>query len=156
MFKNIFLGIMLCLAVVSAYAELFQVETFESFTYNVTVDNLAGSGALGGLWDTESDNTGNIKIAGAQGVNQMLLVSGHSSGQDRGGGINALTNPVDNTQSGVLFFRFQVRDGQSRPVRTYMGMHHHTGTNFLTSSTNKASQINAGFTVYRSAKIGRA
>lgn len=135
------------------YSELLLVDDFESHTYNATIDNCAGGGVLGGLWDTESNSTGNIKIQGTSGVNQNLLISTHSSGDDRGGGINALTNPVENTETGVLFFRFQIRNHE-RPVRTYLGMHHHTGSDFLTSSTNRGDRVNAGFALFRTETTG--
>lgn len=133
--------------------ESYMVGTVQSHPYNVTIDGQVGLPPLGGVWDTESDNTGNIKIQGTSGVNQNLLISTHSGGDDRGGGITDLTNAISDTESGVLFFRFRIRN-QARPVRTYLGMHHHTGSGFLTSSTNRGDRVNAGFALYREGTSG--
>ena len=119
-------------------------EDFNGRTANVTIDNLPCNGVLGGIWDTEGESTGNVQTQIA-GENTVLLVSGHSSGTlNRGGGISGLTNPIENTETGVLFFRFKANAG-TKPLRSYLGIHHYAGSAFLTSPTCQGNAVTAGF-----------
>lgn len=121
-----------------------SAEDFNGRTENVTIDNLSCNGILGGIWDTEGDNTGNVQTQIVDG-STALLVSGHSSGTlNRGGGITGLTNPIENTETGFLFFRFKANAG-TKPLRNYLGLHHYTGSAFLTSTTCQGSAVAAGF-----------
>ena len=118
-------------------------ENFEGRTNGATIDDLAGNGVLGGIWDTEGDATGNVQTQTVDG-SMTLLVSGHSSGTlNRGGGITDLTNVIENTETGVCFFRFKV-DAGTKPIRSYLGMHHYTGSGFLAGSTCQGSAVTAG------------
>ena len=121
-------------------------EHFEGRTSGATIDDLAGNGVLGGIWDTEGDATGNVSTQAVDG-SMTLLVSSHSSGTlNRGGGITGLTNVIENTETGVCFFRFKAEAG-TKPLRSYLGMHHYTGSGFLTGSTCQGSAVTAGFGV---------
>jgi hypothetical protein len=122
------------------------VEDFTGRTEGVTIDNLACNGTLGGIWDTEGDGTGNVKAQTADG-SMTLLVGGHSGGLlSRGGGMTDLTNPITNTETGVLFFRFKVNNG-AKTVQHYLGLHHYTGSTFLDITTCIGSAVTAGFGV---------
>ncbi|MCE5185920.1 MAG: discoidin domain-containing protein [Planctomycetaceae bacterium] len=119
-------------------------EDFEGRTEDVTIDNLNANGVLGGVWDTEGDSTGNVSSQSVDG-SMTLLVSGHSSGTlNRGAGITGLTNPIENAETGVLFFRFKV-GAAAKPLRNYLGMHHYSGSAFLNGSTCQGSALTAGF-----------
>jgi hypothetical protein len=122
------------------------VDNFTGRTESATIDNLTCNGILGGTWDTESETTGNIVTKTVDG-SMTLLISGNSGGTSaRGGGVSDLTNPITNTETGVLFFRFKVDTG-TKPIRQYLGMHHYTGSAFLTGTTCQGTAVTAGFGV---------
>lgn len=126
--------------------ELLPVEDFNDKAEAITIDGKVPNGVLGGSWDTEGENSGNITTRASDG-SMTLRVTSHSSGTlYRGGGISNLSNPIDETETGVLFFRFKAASGTS-PLKDYFGMHTMTSSSFLVSSSCRASSINAGFGV---------
>ncbi|HOM77263.1 MAG TPA: immunoglobulin domain-containing protein, partial [Anaerohalosphaeraceae bacterium] len=138
---------MILLPAASVVAELLLVEDFTDKTEAVTIDGKIPNGVLGGAWDTEGESTGNITTRTSDG-SMTLRVSAHSSGTlVRGAGIAGLTNPIDNTEAGILFFRFKVASG-SRPLQDYLGIHTYTSSSYLNSTTCQGSAMNAGFSLF--------
>ena len=136
--------LLVLLAGATVQAELLLVENFTGRTEAVTIDALAGNGVLGGTWDTEGENSGNITTRMNDG-SMTLRVTSHSTGTlIRGAGIAGLSNTIGNTETGVLFVRFKVASG-TRPLQDYLGMHTYTASSFLTGTTCRASSVNAGF-----------
>lgn len=132
------------LAGATVQADLQLVENFTGRTEAVTIDSLAGNGVLGGTWDTEGEASGNITTRMSDG-SMTLRVTSHSSGTlIRGAGIAGLSNTIDDTETGVLFFRFKAASG-TRPLQEYLGMHTYTASSFLTGTTCRVSSVNAGF-----------
>ena len=112
-----------------------------------TIDGTIPNGMLGGFWDTEYENTGNITTRTEDGSMTLRLMA-HSSGTlYRGGGISNLSNPIENMETGVLFFRFKVASGTAQQ-RDYMGMHYWTDADFLKTATCRAAYVNAGFSLF--------
>lgn len=100
-------------------AELKLVGNFDGLT-GESPDNQACTGELGGAWDTETEGTGSIDLVLKDG-SQTVTVMGHSNGEDpRAFGFNGISNTIDNSESGIAFFRFMLRSGTQEP-RTYMG-----------------------------------
>ena len=99
---NAGVGILLVLlAGATVQADLQSAENFTGRTEAATIDNLAGNGVLGGMWDTEGETTGNITTR-AQDGSMTLRVTGHSGGLlVRGAGIAGLSNTISNTETGV-------------------------------------------------------
>jgi hypothetical protein len=123
-------------------AKLELVESFEGFTGHP--DGQACSGVLGGTWDTQSEGTGNIGITDLTDSRVITLI-GHSQGNGRGFGFNGITNTIQNSESGIGFFRIMVR-ATSRTVRTYVGLISDATDNPITSTiTGDATNIPAGF-----------
>jgi hypothetical protein len=136
-------GILVALLAAGAVqAKLELVEDFTGFTGHP--DGQACSGVMGGTWDTQSEGTGNIGITDLTDSRVVTLI-GHSQGNGRGIGFNGVTNPIENSESGIGFFRIMVR-GTSRAVRTYIGMITDASDNPITSSiTDTVTNITAGF-----------
>jgi len=142
--KRIGLAIFFLTAIVVANAELLPVEDFTDKQEAASIDGTIPNGMLGGFWDTEYENTGNITTRTEDG-SMTLRITAHSSGTlYRGAGISNLSNPIDNTETGVLFFRFKVGSGTA-PLRDYLGMHSLIDSDFLTTATCRAAYVNAGF-----------
>jgi hypothetical protein len=130
------------LAAGAVQAKLELVENFEGFTGHP--DGQACSGVLGGTWDTQSEGTGNIGITDISDSRVVTLI-GHSQGNGRGIGFNGITNTIQNSESGIGFFRIMVR-ATSRAVRTYVGLISDATDNPITSTiTGTPTSIPAGF-----------
>ncbi len=124
-----------------AQAELLLVENFETLTVG-NIDDQNCSGELGGFWDTQSNTTGNAQVEDEDG-SQVLQYRSLNAGGGRGAAFAGITNPIDNTETGVCFFRFKVRTDSNGP-RSFMGLHALTGNDPL-STTNPAAVFVAGF-----------
>lgn len=102
----------------AARAELKLVANFDGLTGQP--DTQVCNGVLGGTLDTESDGTGNASLANQNG-SMTLAVIGHSTGtMARAVGFNGVTNPIDDAETGIAFFRFMMTTGGN--VRTHMGL----------------------------------
>jgi len=120
------------------------VENFDSMSTTGSPDGAACTGVMGGIWDTESDGTGNITITDNSG-SRVVTVIGNSGGSTRGIGFNGITNPIDNSETGIAFFRFILRTGSLQP-RTYIGLISDTSDNPINStSAGTPANIPAGF-----------
>jgi len=132
----------------TAQAALGLVEDFQAFTVPINPDGQLCTGVLGGFWDTESEATGNSAIESANGSNviRFMTTSGTGTVSGRGVAFSDIVNPIDNTESGTLFFRFKIRSDTQKP-RSFYGIHTRTGTNPLGSTqvNNPAGSIAAGF-----------
>lgn len=131
----------------AAQAELGRVENFETLGTG-TPDNKNCTGIMGGFWDTESETTGNVVVESKSGSTTVryMTTSGTGSVSGRGVGFADISNPLDDTETGTMFFRFVVRT-DTQKVRDFVGMHTRTGTNPFGSTqiNNPSGSIAAGF-----------
>ncbi|MHC4536752.1 MAG: discoidin domain-containing protein [Planctomycetota bacterium] len=119
--KNMVGILVILLASAAAQAGLGLVENFEGMSTTNSPDGQACTGVMGGTLDTQSEGTGNIDIVDADG-SRVVTVIGHSSGNNaRAFGFNGITNTIDNSETGIAFCRFWLRD-TSRAPRTYIGL----------------------------------
>jgi hypothetical protein len=93
------------------------VEDFEALSGSP--DGKAATGASGGKWDTQSEGTGNVLVATIDD-SQVLRYWGHSGGSSRGVMVSGLSNPIMNSEVGLLFFRLMLSGGN--PANHYMGI----------------------------------
>jgi hypothetical protein len=107
------------LASTNVQAKLQLVGNFESLV-GESPDGQACTGVLGGTWDTQSEGTGNIDLVTIDGTRGVSL-TGNSNGNGRAIGFNGITNTIDYSETGILFFRFMFRVS-SRATRTFMGL----------------------------------
>jgi hypothetical protein len=142
-----------------AGAELQLVENFETLkgadaTPN-SPDGQACTGILGGTWDTESEATGNVVLeTNVTRVVRLASLSTGSGGGGRGVLFSGITNPIEDTETGVLFFRFFIRQESAALPRFYVGMHTLTGSNPLGSGTCNKQSVTAGFGLLESGTNG--
>lgn len=93
------------------------VEDFEALS---SPDGKAATGASGGTWDTHGENTGNVYVI-TKDNSQVLRYLGHSGGSSRGAMVSGLSNPIRNSEAGVLLFRLNFRSTFA-PANHYMGI----------------------------------
>jgi len=93
------------------------VEDFEALS---SPDGKAATGASGGKWDTHGEGTGNVGVI-TKDNSQVLRYSGHSGGSSRGVMVSGLSNPISNSEAGVLLFRLNFRSTFA-PANHYMGI----------------------------------
>jgi hypothetical protein len=125
-------------------AALQLVENFETIGAG-NIDGKACTGVMGGTWDTESENTGNVVVETNSG-SQVVRFMTTTAGAERGVGFNGLTDTIDTTETGTLFFRFMIRSDAQTP-RSYLGLIADTIANPLSNTTNNNpwNYIAAGF-----------
>ena len=130
-------------AVCPVHAELRLVGNFDGLVGD-SPDGQACAGVLGGTWDTETENTGSIDLVVRDG-SMTVTVMGHSNGESpRAFGFNGISNPIDNSESGIAFFRFMLRYGSKEP-RTYMGFNTDTSDDPIdTWNSNDPTSIPVG------------
>jgi hypothetical protein len=143
--KNMVGILAILLASAAAQAGLELVENFEGMSTTISPDGVACTGVVGGTLDTQSEGTGNIDIVDADG-SRVVTVIGHSSGNNaRAFGFNGITNTIDNSETGIAFCRFWLRD-TSRAARTYMGLISDATDNPITNTNaDNPMSIPAGF-----------
>ncbi len=143
--KNMVGILAILLASAAAQAGLGLVENFEGMSTTISPDGGACTGVMGGTLDTQSEGTGNIDIVDIDG-SRVVTVIGHSSGNNaRAFGFNGITNTIDNSETGIVFCRFWLRD-TSRAARTYMGLISDATDNPITSTNaDNPMSIPAGF-----------
>ena len=96
------------LAGVIVRAEVQSIDNFDVMTtgnlgYNIPTD----SG--GGIWSTTQGGTsGNIVVEVNAGSNVVRFMT-TTAGDGRGFGFAGIDNAIEDTEKGVLFFRFMVR-----------------------------------------------
>jgi len=143
--KNMVGILVILLASAAAQAGLGLVENFEGMSTTISPDGGACTGVMGGTLDTQSEGTGNINIVDIDG-SRVVTVIGHSSGNNaRAFGFNGITNTIDNSETGIAFCRFWLRD-TSRAARTYMGLISDATDNPINSTNaDNPMSIPAGF-----------
>ncbi len=126
---------------VTARAELQLVANFEGLSGNP--DGQPCNGVLGGTLDTNTEGTGNSSLPAIDGSTTMSVI-GHSSGTiDRAIGFGGIDNPIDNTETGIGFFRLRVSAGNIRP---HMGLVADTTDNPVNGTNNlDPMTVPAGF-----------
>ncbi len=141
--KNWMLIFLVLLTGTTVQAELQLVCDFEGLTGHP--DGQACNGVLGGFLDTESDGTGNAALGNIDGSNAMNVI-GHSSGNlARAVGFGGIDNPIDNSETGIGFFRFMLRDSGLVP-RSHMGLIADATENPINAeNTGDPTVIPAGF-----------
>jgi len=97
------------------------VEDFEALA-GLSPDGKAATGASGGRWDTHGEGTGNVGFA-AKNYSRFLWYCGHSGGGSRGVMVSGLSNPIRNSEAGVLLFRLMF-PASFAPAIHYMGITH--------------------------------
>jgi len=143
----------------SASADLQPVDNFEdsdpAFTRS-TIDNQVPNGVLGGFWDTRANESGQAKLE-TRDDSQMLSVETVSFGDGRGCAFGGLSNVIEDTETGVLFFRFLMASNTDNPVGMYVGLHDKPVDDMeplspaAATNANNIDQIVAGFALYRNA-----
>ena len=100
-----------------------ELQLFENWDGKTTVDDQPANGVLGGFVDTQGEATGNMALASgvAGNLTTEVNIDSHSSGDQRGLMVTGVTDPIDDGETGVLFFRFRP-DTQSRRVYNWMGV----------------------------------
>lgn len=145
--KKVGVMLLVCSVSLAAQAALGLVEDFDAFTIT-NIDGQMCTGVMGGFWDTESEGTGNVVVEAKSGskVVRFMTTSGTGSVSGRGVAFSDISNPIEDTQIGTMFFRFVIRSDTQKP-RSYLGMHTRTGDNPLgsTQTNNPANYIAAGF-----------
>ena len=105
--KGLAIVLMMLLLGSTVQAELQLVENFEDPA--VTGNSWDLTGVVGGFFDTQGNTTGNFGVE-SQAGSRLAQYRGHSSGtSSRGWAVAALNNPIGNTETGVVFFRFAVK-----------------------------------------------
>lgn len=151
--------VMVLLLSLNAGAELLLMDNFDdsdpAFTRS-TIDNQVPNGALGGFWDTRANESGQAKLE-TRDDSQMLSVETVSFGDGRGCAFGGLTNVIEDTETGVLFFRFLMASNTGNPVGMYVGLHDKPVDDMeplspaAANNANNIDQIAAGFALYRNA-----
>ncbi|MDH7598747.1 MAG: discoidin domain-containing protein [Sedimentisphaerales bacterium] len=112
------------------YGGFRLVENFDAMATG-SPDGLACTGVLGGTWDTESEATGNVVIEDNTGSRVVRFMT-TSAGAARGVGFNGISNPIEDGETGKVFFRFMIRTDSQVP-RTYIGLITDTSSNPITA-----------------------
>ena len=119
--KNMVAILVVLLAGTNVQADFGLVENFDSMAIG-SLDGLACTGVMGGTWDTESEGTGSINIRDTDGSRGVTVI-GLSTGKDpRAIGFNGISNTIDNSETGIAFFRFMLRSKTGPDPRTYIGL----------------------------------
>ena len=141
--KNMVGILVVLLASTAVQAEFGLVENFDSMVTG-SPNGRACTGVMGGTWDTQGETTTNVNVEDRNG-SRLLQFRGHSSGDLRGVGFNGITNTIDNSETGKVFFRFMLRSANETP-HTYIGLISDASDNPITStSANNPTGIPAGF-----------
>jgi len=141
--KNMVGILVVLLASAAVEAGFGLVENFESMAPGKP-DGLACTGVMGGTWDTQGEDTGNVEIEDRDG-SRVLQFRGHSSGATRAVGFNGITNTIDDSETGKVFFRFMIRSDSQVP-RTYIGLISDTSDDPINSTnTDTPTNIPVGF-----------
>jgi len=126
-----------------SYGAFRLVENFDAMATG-SPDGLACTGSLGGTWDTESEATGNVVIEDNTGSRVVRFMT-TTAGAARGVGFNGITNPIDDGETGKVFFRFMIRTDSQVP-RTYIGLITDTSSNPITASLiGNVANLTVGF-----------
>jgi hypothetical protein len=112
-------------------AELKLVANFDKIAAGP--DGQACDGVLGGVIDTETDNTGNSHY-GTTGGSVGISIQGNSGGSLRAIGIGGINSPITAGGSGLVFCRFMIR-ASGAAVRHHIGVFANATTDPINSTT---------------------
>lgn len=139
-----------------------ELQLFESWEGKTTVDNQPCTGVLDGWSDTDSDGSGNISMdTDGDGINLTAFANleSNSGGDERGIAVFGVSDPIDDGETGVVFFRFRFLSA-SRRCYHWFGVHPHNFTDsggdaIGTGDENDADNVmSAGFLCYRDSTSG--
>lgn len=139
-------GILLVvLASATVQAELQFVDNFDAMAGGNMPYNVATAGG-GGIWSTNTGNTsGNIYVETQSGSTVIRFMTTSDGTGSRGFGVAAIDNTIEDTESGLAFFRFAIRS-EGNAADTYLGIHALTGdTPFSVAGNDPEDYIVAGF-----------
>ena len=139
----VFLAIILLPA--PGYAELLLVDDFDGMSIGNLGHNIPTVGG-GGILSTNTGGTsGNIYVETNSGSNVVRFMTTTDGANSRGFGVAGLDNTIEDTQKGLLFFRFSIRV-EGNAADTYFGLHALSGdTPFSVAGNNPENYIVAGF-----------
>ncbi len=142
--KNIVGILVVLLAGTAVQAELKLVENFDNMATG-SPDGRTCTGVMGGVWDTYPEGTGSVNIIDTDGSRGVTVI-GHSSGVNPHSiGFNGITNTIDDSETGKVFFRLMLRSYGLVP-RTYVGLISDANDNPITRmSADNPTRIPAGF-----------
>ena len=149
-------GIVFVLSITAVALGEFQlVDNFDHYTIAdlTRVSVQPPNGVLGGKWAASPSNPkmSDARIMVSDG-NQVLAVRNQATtGQARAAMIYGLADPIDNHQTGVLFFRFRITSEGRNDAAAYA----FAGLHDRTSATTRPSDISAGFGIRGDAKAER-
>jgi len=128
------------------------VDDFESYALDTVMNNQTSPGLLGGLWDSDDEGTWNATRAGKvilDGDNQVVYQEYKFNGR-RTLCVNGLTDPIEEGEAGILFFRFMCDSSSANNmIDWYAGVHDLVGDDPLTTqNADETGKINAGFRAY--------
>jgi len=122
------------------------VEDFEAMSGSP--DDDAATGDSGGKWDTHGNGTGNVGVI-TRNNSQVLVYTGHSGGSSRGVMVSGLSNPIRNSEAGLLLFRLMF-PASFAPANHYMGitdLNLNTDSDAMDGSACHKENVVAGFGV---------
>ncbi|HOM77541.1 MAG TPA: immunoglobulin domain-containing protein, partial [Anaerohalosphaeraceae bacterium] len=141
------LGILLVLLFGPAVqAELQFVDNFEGMTVGANMPYNVPTAGGGGIWSTNTGGTsGNIYVETNSGSTVIRFMTTSDGANSRGFGFADIDNAIENTESGILFFRFCIRV-EANAADTYFGIHALSGvTPFAVAGNSPQNYIVAGF-----------
>lgn len=126
-------------------AELQFVDNFDGMTTGNMPYNIPTAGG-GGIWSTNTGGTsGNIVVEANSGSNVIRFMTTSDGVNSRGFGFADIDNAIENTESGLLFFRFCIR-AETNAADTYFGIHALSGvTPFAPAGNSPQDYLVAGF-----------
>jgi len=143
--KNMVGILAVLLASTAVQADFGLVENFDGMATTGSPDGKACTGVMGGTWDTQGEGTGSITIGDISGSRGVTVIGDSSGASVRGIGFNGITNTIDNSETGKVFFRFMLRSYGLVP-RSYMGLISDASDNPINStSAGTPTSIPVGF-----------
>lgn len=143
---SIGVGIFLVLLVdATVQAELQFVDNFDAMSLANLGYNIPTVGG-GGVWSTNTGGkSGNIVVESNTESYVVRFMTTSDGANSRGFGVAALDNTIEDTESGLLFFRFMVRV-ETNAADTYFGIHALSGdTPFSVAGNDPENYLVAGF-----------
>ena len=107
----------------TVFGELKLIDNFDTYTFTgrflpTGMASRPAAGEAGGTW---VPSTGNVTLVNEG--SRFMQVTGHSSGDPRVSLVHSLTEPILNSQTGMLFFRFRIKSEAGKAALAYMGAH---------------------------------
>lgn len=139
-----------------------DLQLFDDFNGKTAVDNTACTGVLGGWVDTDSDGSGNITLTTGDGtlnLTTFINLESNSGGDERGVAVFGVSDPIDDGEQGVVFFRFRLLSA-GRTCYHWFGVHPHNFTTAAGDAIGTGNEndvlnvMSAGFLCYRATTSG--